>query len=78
MLIHLKLKIMRWAGRVAHIGRRRSPYRVLVEKPEGRRSPGRPRSRWKNNIKTVIQESEWEGAWTGLTWFRIVTAGGLL
>jgi len=25
-------------------------YRVLVEKPEGRRPLGRPRSRWEDNI----------------------------
>jgi hypothetical protein len=26
-------------------------HRVLVEKPEGKRPLGRPRSRWKDNIK---------------------------
>jgi hypothetical protein len=31
-------------------------YRVLVEKPEGKRQLGRPRSRWENNIKIDLQE----------------------
>ena len=31
-------------------------YRVLLGKPEGRRSLGRPRSRWVDNIRTDLQE----------------------
>ena len=31
-------------------------YRVLVGKPEGKRPLGRPRRRWKDNIKTDLQE----------------------
>ena len=31
-------------------------YRVLVGKPEGRRPPGRPRSRGADNIRTDLQE----------------------
>ena len=31
-------------------------YRVLVGKPEGKRSLGRPRCRWENNIKMDHQE----------------------
>jgi len=30
---------------------RRGVYTVLVEKPEGKRTLGRPRRRWKDNIK---------------------------
>jgi hypothetical protein len=29
----------------------------LVEKHEGKRPLGRPRRRWENNIKTVLQEA---------------------
>jgi hypothetical protein len=36
-------------------------YRVLVEKPEGKRSLGRPRCRWENNIKMDFQEVGCEG-----------------
>jgi hypothetical protein len=35
---------------------RRVVYRVLVGKPEGKRPFGRPRRRWKDNIKMDIQE----------------------
>jgi len=31
-------------------------YRVLVEKPEGKRQLGRLRRRWVDNIRTVLQE----------------------
>jgi hypothetical protein len=42
-----------------------------------RRPLGRPRRRWKDNIKMDLQEVGW-GAWTGLIWIRIGTGGGLL
>jgi len=47
---------MRWVGHVAHIGKRRYVYRVLVGKPEGRRPLEKPRRRWENNIKMDLQE----------------------
>jgi len=47
---------MRWAGHVALIGERRGVYRVLVGKPEGKRSLGRSRRRWEDNIKLDLQE----------------------
>jgi len=47
---------MRWAGHVAHIGLRRGVCRVLVGKPERKKSLGRPRHRWENDIKMDLQE----------------------
>jgi len=47
---------MRWAAHLACMGERRGIYRVLVGKPEGRRPLGRPRHRWKDNIKMDLQE----------------------
>ena len=47
---------MRWAGHVARMGEERGVYRVLVGKPEGRRSLGWPRRRWVDNIRTDLQE----------------------
>jgi hypothetical protein len=41
------------------MGERRGAYRVLVGKPEGRRPLGRPRRRWKNNIKMDLREVGW-------------------
>jgi len=37
------------------MGDRRSIYRVLVGKPEGKRPLGRPRHRWEDNIKMYLQ-----------------------
>ena len=33
-------------------------YRVLVGKPERKRSLGRPRRRWQNNVKIELPEFE--------------------
>jgi hypothetical protein len=52
-------------GHVARIGERRSAYRALVEKPEGRRPLGRPRHRWEDTIKMDLREVGLGGAWTG-------------
>jgi hypothetical protein len=38
------------------MGEKRGVYRVLVEKPEGKRQLGRPRCRWEDNIKMDLQE----------------------
>jgi hypothetical protein len=38
------------------LGERRDLYRVLVEKPEGRRPLERHRRRWKDNIKMDLRE----------------------
>ena len=41
---------------MAGMGGRRGIYRVLVGKPEGKMSVGRPRHRWEDNIKMNLQE----------------------
>jgi hypothetical protein len=50
----IKSRRMRWVGRVARMGR--DLYRVLVEKPEGRRPLGRSMRKWEDNIKMDLQE----------------------
>jgi len=40
------------------MGERRVVYRVLVGKPEEKKPLGRPRRRWKCNIKMDLQEDE--------------------
>jgi hypothetical protein len=52
----IKSRKMRWAGYVACMGKRRGVYRVLVEKPEGKRPLGRPRRRWEDIIKIDLRE----------------------
>jgi len=53
-------------------------YRVLVAKPEGRRTRRRPRCRYVGNIMMDLQELGCVGIWTGLGWPRIETGGGRL
>jgi hypothetical protein len=43
------------------MGEGRGAYRILVERPEGRRPLGRPRHRWEDNIKMDLQEVGWGG-----------------
>jgi hypothetical protein len=58
-------------------GERRGVYRVLVGKPEGKRTLGRPRSEWEDNIKMNLKEVE-KGVWNESIWLRIGTVGGHL
>jgi hypothetical protein len=73
----IKTRRMKRAGHVARMGERTGAYRISVGRPEGRRPLGRPRHRWEDNIKMDLQEVGL-GAWTGLSWLRIGTGGGLL
>jgi hypothetical protein len=41
----MKSKRMRWAMHIARMGKMMNPYRLLVGKPEGKRSLARPRYR---------------------------------
>ena len=45
---------IRWEGHVARMRERRSVYRVLIGKPEGKRPLERLRRRWEDNIKMDI------------------------
>jgi hypothetical protein len=45
----IKSRRMIWTGHVARTGTMRNAYNILVEKPEGNRPLGRPRSRWEDN-----------------------------
>jgi hypothetical protein len=39
------------------MGEKKNVYRLLVEKPEGKRPLGRPRRRWIDNIKIDLLET---------------------
>jgi hypothetical protein len=52
----IKSRRMRWAGHVARIGEKRNVYRLLVEKPEGKRPLGKPSRKWIDNIKMGLLE----------------------
>jgi hypothetical protein len=38
------------------MGEKRNAYRILVGKPEGKKSLGRPRRRWEDNIKIDLRD----------------------
>jgi hypothetical protein len=65
----IKSRRMRWAGHEAQIGEKRTAYRLLVGKPEGRRPLGRPRRRWVDNIKTDLGERL--RGWGGVYWIGL-------
>ena len=59
------------------MGKRRGIYRVLVGKPEGKRPLGRPRLNGRVILRWIFRT--WDlGVWTGSSWLRIGTGGGLL
>jgi hypothetical protein len=53
-------------------GEGRGVYRVLIGRPEGKRPLGRPRRRWKDNIKMYLREIRMDGAnWIQLAQNRV-------
>jgi hypothetical protein len=57
----MKSRLVGWGGHVARMREKRSANRILVGKPEGKRSLGRPRRRWVDNIKTHLRGIGWDG-----------------
>jgi len=47
---------MRWAGIEARMEERRGVNKVTVRKPEGKKSLGRSRRRWEDNINPLAPE----------------------
>jgi hypothetical protein len=63
----IKSRRMRLGGHVARRGEKKTAYRLLVGKPEGKRPLGRPRRRWVDNISIDLGEMGWVGVvWIGL------------
>jgi hypothetical protein len=47
---------MKWTGRVEQMGEKRTAYRALVVKPEGKRPLGRSKHMWKIILKWILEE----------------------
>jgi len=62
---------------VERMGQGRGVYRVLMGKPEGKRTLRRPRRRWEDNTKMDLQEVGGVVG-TGWSWLRRGTGGGHL
>jgi hypothetical protein len=56
----IKSRLMRRVGHVAHRGKMRNSYKVLVGKSEGKKQLGRPRCRWEDTI-IELKEIRCEG-----------------
>jgi hypothetical protein len=63
---------------VARMGEKRNDCMLLVGKPDGKRSLGRRRRRWVDNIRMDFGQISWWVVLTGLVLFRIGTNGELL
>ena len=47
---------MRWAEHLGRMEEGRSSFKILTGKPSGKRSLGRPRRRWEDNIRMELEE----------------------
>jgi hypothetical protein len=54
------------------MGERRGVYRVMVEKPEGKRPRGRSRRRWKDKMKMDHEEV----GCGGMDWIELAQISG--
>jgi hypothetical protein len=64
-MIKMRMRLARHVGRM---GEKRNAYRILVEKPEGKRPLGRPRHKWVDNTKMYLRELGLDGIdWIDLT-----------
>jgi hypothetical protein len=63
----IKSRRMRWAGHVTRMGDGRNVHRDLVGRPECKRSLGRPRHIWEDNIRLDLREIGVDGE----NWIRL-------
>jgi hypothetical protein len=73
----IKSRGMRWAGHVARTGEKRSAYRLLVGKAEGKIPLEDQDIGGQITLEWILER--WDGVmWTGLVWLRLGTGGELL
>ena len=52
----IKSRKLRWADHVARMEECRSTFKILIGKLTGKRSLGKPRRRWEDNIRMDLEE----------------------
>ena len=52
----IKSRRLRWAGHVARMEEGSSAFKILTDKPTGKRPLGIPRRRWEDNIRMDLEE----------------------
>ena len=53
----IRSRRLRWAGHVTRMAEDRSTFKNLTGKPTGKRSLGRPRLRWEDNIRMDLEDA---------------------
>jgi hypothetical protein len=73
------MKVNKFSMATAALERLENVYIALVGQPEGNMRLSRPGSRWKDNIKICVTETDvWMGMWVVFSWYRTVFSAGLL
>jgi hypothetical protein len=67
----IKSKRMRWEEHVASMGETRGFYRDFVGRADGKSPLGKPRHRWKDNIRIDLREIWIDGA----NWIQLDQVG---
>jgi hypothetical protein len=67
----MKLRRVRLAGHVAHVGGYEKCVQIFSRKPECKRQLGRSGRRWKDSIRIDVREIEWEV----VDWMHVVRIG---
>jgi hypothetical protein len=63
----IKSRRVRWDSHIERMRETTNAYRLLVGKPKGKRTLGRPRCRWVDNIRMDLGEVGWGDVdWIGL------------
>jgi len=57
----IKPRGMRWVEHVACMGEVRITHNTLAGNPEGKRPLGRPKHRWRDDIRMDFREVRWQG-----------------
>ena len=52
----IKSRRLRWADHLARMEEGKNVFKILTDKPVGKRTVGRPRRRWKENIRMDLKE----------------------
>jgi hypothetical protein len=52
----IKSRRLRWAGHIARVEENRSAFKIIRDKPTGKRPLGRPRYRWEVNVRMDLKE----------------------
>jgi hypothetical protein len=62
----MKSRRTRWAEHVVRMGKKRNAERILVGKPEGKKLLGKPRRKWEEDIRRILERQD------GMVWFGFI------